>query len=159
MIKVQENKVLSVLVNYEFEVQVSNADWQCPVIFFVANGEPEYIDTLYLSKDVTTVEELKETAVNWYKNHVKEIKDVETLEPEVPTIAQLNLYSEDAMRVEVKGIQFIIGNEIPILQILKNDEVVTDYIEVGDETKIHDIADLERYAIKWYYKNELGMDF
>lgn len=159
MIKVQENKVLSVLVNYEFEVQVSNADWQCPIIFFVANGEPEYIDTLYLSKDVTTVEELKETAVNWYKNHVKEIKDVETLEPEVPTIAQLNLYSEDAMRVEVKGIQFIIGNEIPILQILKNDEVVTDYIEVGDETKIHDIADLERYAIKWYYKNELGMDF
>ena len=52
MIKVQENKVLSVLVNYEFEVQVSDADWQCPIIFFVANGEPKYIDTLYLSKDV-----------------------------------------------------------------------------------------------------------
>ena len=76
MIKVQENKVLSVLVNYEFEVQVSDADWQCPIIFFVANGEPQYIDTLYLSKDVTTVEELKEIAANWYKNHVGETRDL-----------------------------------------------------------------------------------
>lgn len=78
---------------------------------------------------------------------------------EVPTIAQLNLYSESAMLVNVKGIQFIIGDEIPILRIIKNDEVVTDYIEVGDTDEIYDIADLERYAIKWYYKNELGIDF
>ena len=89
----------------------------------------------------------------------KVLSAVTTTQVEIPTIAQLNLYSETAMRVEVKGIQFLIGDEIPILQIFKNDEVVNDYIEVGDEDEIYDIADLERYAIKWYYKNELGMDF
>lgn len=89
----------------------------------------------------------------------KVLSAVTTTQVEVPTIAQLNLYSETAMLVNIKGIQFIIGDEIPILQIIKNDEVVTGYIEVGDADEIYDIADLERYAIKWYYKNELGMDF
>ena len=89
----------------------------------------------------------------------KALSEIVGPQVEVPTIAQLNLYSETAMLVNVKGIQFIIGDEIPILQIIKNDEVVTDYIEVGDTDEIYDIADLERYAIKWYYKNELGIDF
>lgn len=89
----------------------------------------------------------------------KVLSAVTTTQVEVPTITQLNLYSETAMLVNIKGIQFIIGDEIPILQIIKNDEVVTGYIEVGDADEIYDIADLERYAIKWYYKNELGMDF
>lgn len=159
MVRVEENKVLSVLVNSEFEVQVSDLDPQCPIIFFVANGEPKYFDTLYLSKDITTIEELRIIATNWYEFNVKSVEGIEMPKPEVPTIAQLNLHSEEAMRVDIRGIQFIIGKEVPILQIIKNDEVVTDYIEVGDEDDIYDIADLERYAIKWYYKNELGIDF
>lgn len=159
MVKIEENKVLSVLVNSEFEVQVSDVDRQCPIVFFVANGEPEYVDTLYLSKDITTIEELKIIATGWYESHVKNTKVFKAPKHEAPTIAQLNLHSEEAMRVDIKGIQFIIGKEVPILQIIKNDEVVTDYIEVGYEYEIHDIADLERYAIKWYYKNELGIDF
>lgn len=86
---------------------------------------------------------------------VKENKVVEFIKPEVPTISQLNIHSETAMRVEVAGIRFIIGDEVPTLQIIKNNEVITDRIE----TSIYDIADLERYAIKWYYANELGIEF
>ena len=154
MIKVQENKVLSVLVNYEFEVQVSDADWQCPIIFFVANGEPEYIDTLYLSKDVTTVEELKGIAANWYKNHVGETRVLETIGQEIPTLAQLELHSQNAMMVEIKDIKFIIGEEVPSVMIIKDGEIIEE-----DFQEIFSLSDLERYAIKWYYKNVLGVEF
>lgn len=82
----------------------------------------------------------------------KETEVVEFAKPEVPTISQLNIYSETALRVEIKGIQFIIGTEIQTLQIIKNNEVIEDHFEAD----IYDIADLERYAIKWYYANELG---
>ncbi len=37
----------------------------------------------------------------------KETEVVEFAKPEVPTISQLNIYSETALRVEIKGIQFI----------------------------------------------------
>ncbi len=158
MVKVEENKVLSVIVDDVFAVEYDSHFFLNPLVFYVGGEDKELIDTLDVKKE-PTIEELKVIALEWYKNHVKETKVTETTKQEVPTIAQLNLYSEDAMRVDVKNVQFIIGKEIPILQIIKNDEVVTDYIEVGDTDEIYDIADLERYAIKWYYKNELGMDF
>ncbi|MTN80711.1 hypothetical protein GMB34_13485 [Turicibacter sanguinis] len=158
MVKVEENKVLSVIVDDVFAVEYDSHFFLNPLVFYVGGEDKELIDTLDVKKE-PTIEELKVIALEWYKNHVKETKVAETTKQEVPTIAQLNLYSEDAMRVDVKNVQFIIGKEIPILQIIKNDEVVTDYIEVGDTDEIYDIADLERYAIKWYYKNELGMDF
>lgn len=158
MVKVEENKVLSVIVDDVFAVEYDSHFFLNPLVFYVGGEDKELIDTLDVKKE-PTIEELKVIALEWYKNHVKETKVTETTKQEVPTIAQLNLYSEDAMRVDVKNVQFIIGKEIPILQIIKNDEVVTDYIEVGDTDEIYDIADLERYAIKWYYKNELGMGF
>lgn len=158
MVKVEENKVLSVVVDDVFAVEYDSHFFLNPLVFYVGGEDKELIDTLDVKKE-PTIEELKVMALEWHKNHVKETKVTETTKQEVPTIAQLNLYSEDAMRVDVKNVQFIIGKEIPILQIIKNDEVVTDYIEVGDTDEIYDIADLERYAIKWYYKNELGMDF
>ena len=158
MVKVEENKVLSVIVDDVFAVEYDSHFFLNPLVFYVGGEDKELIDTLDVKKE-PTIEELKVIALEWYKNHVKETKVTETTKQEVPTIAQLNLYSEDAMRVDVKNVQFIIGKEIPILQIIKNDEVVTDYIEVGDTDEIYDIADLERYAIKWYYKNELGIDF
>lgn len=158
MVKVEENKVLSVVVDDVFAVEYDSHFFLNPLVFYVGGEDKELIDTLDVKKE-PTIEELKVIALEWHKNHVKETKVAETTKQEVPTIAQLNLYSEDAVRVDVKNVQFIIGKEIPILQIIKNDEVVTDYIEVGDTDEIYDIADLERYAIKWYYKNELGMDF
>ncbi len=158
MVKVEKNKVLSVIVDDVFAVEYDSHFFLNPLVFYVGGEDKELIDTLDV-KEEPTIEELKVIALEWHKNHVKETKVAETTKQEVPTIAQLNLYSEDAMRVDVKNVQFIIGKEIPILQIIKNDEVVTDYIEVGDTDEIYDIADLERYAIKWYYKNELGMDF
>ena len=157
MVKVEENKVLSVIVDEVFTVDYDTHRYLNVFVYFNANCEKELIAQFDVDKEPTTIEELKEIALNWHENYVKE--NVKATQVEVPTIAQLNLYSETAMLVNIKGIQFIIGDEIPILQIIKNDEVVTDYIEVGDTDEIYDIADLERYAIKWYYKNELGMDF
>lgn len=159
MIKIKENKVLSVVVDDFFAVEYDPLYFLEINVFQVGAEDKELVTHFDVKEEPTTIEELAEIALDWRKNHVGEIRVVETLEQEVPTLAQLNLHSETVMRVEVKGIQFIIGDEIPVLQILKNDEVVTDYIEVGDENEIYDLSDLERYAIKWYYKNELGMDF
>lgn len=158
MVKVEENKVLSVIVDDVFAVEYDSHFFLNPLVFYVGGEDKKLIDTLDVKKE-PTIEELKVIALEWHKNHIKETKVVETTKQEPPTLAHLDLYSETAMRVEVNGIQFIIGDEIPILQILKNDEVVTDYIEAGDENQIFTLSELERYAIKWYYKNELGMDF
>ncbi len=58
------------------------------------------------------------------------------------------------MLVEINNIKFIIGEEVPQVMIVKSGEVVEE-----DFQMIFSLSDLERYAIKWYYANELGIEF
>ena len=58
------------------------------------------------------------------------------------------------MMVEIKDIKFIIGEEVPSVMIIKDGEIIEE-----DFQEIFSLSDLERYAIKWYYKNVLGVEF
>ena len=85
MVKVEENKVLSVIVDDIFAVEYDSHFFLNPLVFYVGGEDKELIDTLDV-KEEPTIEELKVIALEWHKNHVKETKVAETTKQEVPTM-------------------------------------------------------------------------
>lgn len=108
-----------------------------------------------VKEEPKTIEELAEIALEWRSKYVGEIRVVDSMKPQgPPTLGQLDLHSQNAMVVGISNIKFIIGEEVPQLMIVKNGEVIEE-----DFQMIFSLSDLERYAIKWYYANELGIEF
>lgn len=148
------NKVLSVVVN-DFIVEYDSNYFLEIHVFQMGVETKELVTHFDVREEPKTIEDLAEIALDWCSECVQEVKTV-NLEPskEAPTLGQLGLHSQNAMVVEINGIKFIIGEEVPSLMIVKNGEVIEEEIQ-----KVFDLSELERYAIKWYYDKELGIEF
>lgn len=148
------NKVLSVVVN-DFIVEYDSNYFLEIHVFQMGVETKELVTHFDVKEEPKTIEDVAEIALDWYSKCVQEVETV-NLEPskEVPTLGQLGLHSQNAMVVEINGIKFIIGEEVPSLMVVKNGEVVEEEFQTT-----FNLSDLERYAIKWYYANELGVEF
>lgn len=148
------NKVLSVVVN-DFIVEYDSNYFLEIHVFQMGVETKELVTHFDVKEEPKTIEDVAEIALDWYSKCVQEVETVD-LEPskEVPTLGQLGLHSQNAMVVEINGIKFIIGEEVPSLMVVKNGEVIEEGIQ-----EVFDLSGLERYALKWYYANELGVEF
>lgn len=148
------NKVLSVIVG-DFIVEYDSNFFLEIHVFQLGEETKELVTHFDVKEEPKTIEDLAEIALDWCSKCVQEVKTV-AWEPskEVPTLGQLRLHSQNAMVVEINGIKFIIAEEVPSLMIVKNGEVIVEGIQ-----EVFDLSGLERYALKWYYANELGIEF
>ncbi len=149
------NKVLSVVVDDFFIVEYDPTYFLEVHVFQVGVETKELVTHFDVKEEPKTIEELAEIALEWRSKYVGEIRVVDSMKPQgPPTLGQLDLHSQNAMVVGISNIKFIIGEEVPQLMIVKNGEVIEE-----DFQMIFSLSDLERYAIKWYYANELGIEF
>ncbi|MDE5978201.1 MAG: hypothetical protein K2G70_07060 [Turicibacter sp.] len=149
------NKVLSVVVDDFFIVEYDPTYFLEVHVFQVGVETKELVTHFDVKEEPKTIEELAEIALEWRSKYVGEIRVVDSMTPQGPaTLGQLDLHSQNTMAVEINNIKFIIGEEVPQVMIVKNGEVIEE-----DFQMIFSLSDLERYVIKWYYANELGIEF
>lgn len=149
------NKVLSVVVDDFFLVEYDPVYFLEVHVFQAGVETKELVTHFDVKEEPKTIEELAEIALEWRSKYVEKMGVInpETAQ-EIPTLGQLGLHSQNAMVVEINGIKFIIGEEVPSLMVVKNGEVIEERIQ-----EVFDLSGLERYALKWYYANELGVEF
>lgn len=148
------NKVLSVIVG-DFIVEYDSNFFLEIHVFQLGEETKELVTHFDVKEEPKTIEDLAEIALDWRSKFVGEVRVVDSMTPqELPTLRELDLHSQNAMMVEIGNIKFVIGEEVPQVMIVKNGEVVEE-----DFQMIFSLSDLERYAIKWYYANELGIEF
>ncbi len=149
------NKVLSVVVDDLFIVEYDPTYFLEVHVFQVGVETKELVTHFDVKEEPKTIEDLAEIALDWRSKFVGEVRVVDSMTPQgLPTLRELDLHSQNAMMVEIGNIKFVIGEEVPQVMIVKNGEVVEE-----DFQMIFSLSDLERYAIKWYYANELGIEF
>lgn len=156
MVKIKENKVLSVIVDEVFTVDYDSRHEFNVFVYQNSNGEKHLLEEFDVEKELETIEELKVIALDWHNKAKITWKTVEPI-TEYPCLHQLELFSQPALVASIKGIDFIVLECVPTMYIIENEQII-EVVDISEENIIC-LSEVERFAIKWYYKKIIGVEF